>query len=123
MAVIPLPVFTMPAKWPTLPIGAGTLTIGAGTVMTVITDGVSFPLTGKEVILILGGAAAHVLSIASRVDPYNRLGDIAYSVGIGVYAVLPQLQQQGYMASTGLCTITSDAGGTDVKFWCLRTTD
>ena len=123
MAVVPLTVFQMPAKWPTLPIGAGTLTIGAGQSMTVVTDGVSFPCTGKEIIIIKGGAAAHVLSIVSRLDPYNRFGDIAYSVGIGLYAVLPQLQPQGYAATTGLTTITSDAGGTDVLFWCLRLSD
>ena len=120
MAVVPLPVYSLLPNWPVLPLVATSLTIGAGTVATTAADGVSFPLTGKEVIVILGGAAAHVLTIASRLDPFNRLGDISYSVGITTYAVLPMIQPQGYAAATGLCTIISDAGGTDVKFWCMR---
>lgn len=120
MAVVALPVYQMLPQFPSLPITAGALSIGSGTSMTVVTDGVSFPLTGKEVIVILGGAAAHVLTVASVRDPYGRLGDITYSVGITTYAVLPLIQPQGYAATTGLCTIISDAGGTDVKFWCVR---
>jgi hypothetical protein len=120
MAVVPLTVYSLLPNWPVLPLVASSLLIGAGQSMTTVGDGVSFPLTGKEVIVCKGGAAAHVLTIASRLDPFNRLGDITYNVAIGVYTCFPQIQPQGYAASTGLCTITSDAGGTDVLFWCLR---
>jgi hypothetical protein len=123
MAVVAIPVYQVLGKWPVIPLTALSLNIGTGTVMTVVGDGVSFPLTGKEIILMLGGAASHVLTIASRLDTFNRLGDITYTLGIGLYAVLPQLQPGGYAAGTGLCTITSDAGGTDIKFWCIRLSD
>jgi hypothetical protein len=113
----------MPAKWTVLPITALALNIGAGQSMTVVTDGVSFPCTGKEIILMKGGAGSHVITATSRVDPYNRTGDIVYTLGIGLMAVLPQLQPAGFSQSTGLCIITSDGGGTDVLFWCLRLTD
>jgi len=120
MAIVPLTVYTMLPNWPVLPLVASSLSVGAGQSMTAVADGVTFPLTGKEVIFILGGAAAHVLTIASRLDPFNRLGDITYNVAITTYCVLPMIQPGGYAAATGLCTIISDAGGTDVKFWCMR---
>jgi hypothetical protein len=123
MAVVPLTVFQMPAKYPVLPITALALNIGVGQSMTVVGDGVSFPCTGREIIIALGGAGSHVLTVASQPDVYKRTGDLVYTLGIGLYCVLPQIQPAGFMKTDGTVVITSDGGGTDVKFWCLRLTD
>jgi hypothetical protein len=123
MAVVPITVFQMPAKYPTLPPTALSLNIGVGTSMTTVTDGVSFPITGKEIIIVKGGAASHVLTVSSVADAYKRTGDIIYTLGIGLYAVLPQVQPAGFMQAAGTCIIISDAGGTDVLFWVLRLAD
>lgn len=123
MAVVPITVKQMPAKYPSLPPTALSLDLGAGTSMTVVADGVSFPLTGKEIIFVKGGAAGHALTIKSVPDALKRTGDIVYTVGIGVYSCLPQVQPAGFMQADGTCVITSDAGGTDVLFWVVRLTD
>ena len=92
--------------------------------MTTVTDGVSFPIFGREVILVKGGAASHVITVKSVVDPIlHRAGDIVYTLGIGLLMVLPQLQPDGFQQTNGTCIIISDAGGTDVKFWVLRLTN
>lgn len=120
MAVVPLTVFQMLPNYPVLPPVALSYNIGTGQSMTVVTDGVSFPLTGNEIIVMKGGAASHVLTISSVADQFGRVGDIVYTLGIGLFAVLPKLQPAGFKQTDGTCLIKSDAGGTDVLFWCLR---
>jgi hypothetical protein len=122
MAVVPIPVFQMPAKYPVLPPAALSLNIGTGTSMTVVTDGVSFPCTGNEIILVKGGAASHVLTVASVIDQFKRSGDIVYTLGIGLMAIFPQIQPAGFAQPDGTVKITSDASGTDVLFWVIRLT-
>jgi hypothetical protein len=107
-------------NYPTLPPTALSMNIGAGQSMTTVTDGVRFALTGNEIVIMKGGAASHVLTVASVVDQNKRPGDIVYTLGIGLFAVLPKLQPAGFADSSGNCTITSDASGTDVLFWVVR---
>jgi hypothetical protein len=123
MAVVTITVTQMAAKYPTLPPTALSLNLGTGTSMTTVADGVSFPLTGKEIVFVLGGAASHVLTVKSVVDQFGRTGDIVYTLGIGLYCVLPQIQPAGFKQADGTCNIISDAGGTDVKFFVIRLTD
>lgn len=123
MAVTPITVFQMPAKYPTLPPTALSLNIGVGTVAAVAADGVSFPLTGKEIVIVLGADASQVLTVKSTIDAFRRTGDIVYTIGIGLYMVLPQIQVAGFVQADGTCVITFDAGGTDVKVWVLRLAD
>jgi hypothetical protein len=120
MAIVPLTVKQMLAQYPTLPPTALTMNIGAGESMTTVTDGVTFPCDGNTIILMKGGAASHVLTVKSTTDAFKRTGDIVYTLGIGLYAVLPKLQPAGFADASGLCTITSDASGTDVLFWAIR---
>ena len=123
MTAVLLTVKQMVPKYPPLPPTAASMDIGTGQVMTVVADGVTFPCTGQEIILVLGGAAPHALTVKSNTvgDPFKRTGDIVYTVGAGLYSVLPQIQPGGFMdPATGLVNIISDAGGTDVKFWCIR---
>jgi hypothetical protein len=120
MAVVPLTVFQMPKNYPALPPTALSLDIGLGQSATTAADGVSFPCTGKETILIKGGAAAQVVTVTSVVNGRNRLGDIVYTVGIGLMSVLPKIQPLGFNQANGTVVITINAGGTDVKFWCIR---
>lgn len=123
MAVTPIPVFQMSAKYPVLPPTALSLDIGAGTMAAVAADGVSFPCTGKEIILVQGADAQQVVTVTSVANRFNRTGNIVYTVGVGLLSVLPQIQPDGFLQSNGTVVITLDAGGTDVKFWCIRLVD
>lgn len=122
MAVTPIPVFQMAAKYPTLPPTALSLN-NTFTVATTAADGVSFPLTGREIVIVKGGAASQVITVTSVADDKKRTGDIVYTVGIGLFTILPQLQPAGFMQTNGTCVITIDAGGTDVGFMVLRLAD
>jgi hypothetical protein len=120
MAVVPLTVFQMPKNYPTLPPTALSLDIGVGESATTAADGVSFPCNGNEIILVKGGAASQVITVKSVLNGFNRLGDIVYTVGIGLLSVLPKIQPAGFNQSNGTVVITINAGGTDVKFWCIK---
>jgi len=120
MSVVTLSVFTMSAKYPTLPPTAASLDLGVGQVATTAADGVKFPCTGKEIILVLGADADQVLTVVSVADPWLRTGNIVYTAQDTIYSVLPQIQPQGFADANGFVTITLNAGGEDVKFWCIR---
>lgn len=122
MAVTPITVFQMPAKWPTLPPTALSLN-NTFTTAAVAADGVSFPITGKEIVIVKGGAASQIITVTSVVDQFKRTGDIVYTVGIGLFSILPQIQPEGFRQSNGTCVITINAGGTDVGFMVLRLAD
>ena len=122
MAVTPITVMQMPAKYPVLPPTALSLN-SVATVAAVAADGVSFPITGKEIVIVKGGAASQVLTVKSVADQFKRSGDIVYTIGIGLICILPQLQPVGFMQSDGTCLITLNAGGVDVGFWVFRLTD
>lgn len=124
MTAVAIPVFQMPDRYPTLPPTALSFNIGSGTAMTSPGDGVTFPSFGREVIIVKGGAGSHVLTIKSVPDPIlNRSGDIVYTLGIGLMAVLPQLDVEGFRQADGTVVITGDAGCTDVLFWVLELTN
>lgn len=121
MAVVPITPTQMLPNYPTLPPTVLTMNLGVGTSMTTVADGVNFPLTGNEIVVALGGAASHVLTVKSVAEPnMKRSGDIVYTLGIGLYMAFPRLQPAGFADSSGNCTIISDAGGTDVKFWVIK---
>lgn len=120
MAVVPIPIFQLGPNYPTLPPTALGFNIGVGTVATTVGDGVSFVCTGKEIILVLGADASQVITVTSVANGYKRTGNMVYTMGIGLYAVLPMIQPAGFLQPDGTVVITLDAGGTDVKFWALR---
>lgn len=123
MAVTPITVFQMSAKYPSLPPTALSLDIGAGTSAAVAADGVSYVATGKEIVLVKGADAPQVVTVTSVADRYNRTGNIVYTVGTGLMSILPQIQLDGFQQSNGTVVMTLDAGGTDVLFWVIRLTD
>lgn len=83
-------------------------------------DGASFPITGRELLLVRNGnGAAQTVTITSMVDEKNRLGTItAYSVGISEYAVFGPFQKDGWAQAGGLLYFAASA--TDVEFAVLR---
>jgi len=123
MAVLDVPVQTISAKYPSLPIAANGLDFTWTAAGAAFADGAQFPLTGKEILLVRNdNAVAQTVTINSVADPYNRTGNItAYSIGAGEYAVFPQFQQTGWMQSSGKLSFAASAA--DVYFAVLRLPD
>lgn len=123
MARLALPVKQLPAKYPALPIAANALDVTWTAAGAAFADGFSFPLTGKEILLVRNGnVGAQTVTINSVADPYRRTGDItAYSVGPGEYAVFPQFQMTGWQQPNGL--LHGAASAADVMLAVLRLAD
>ena len=83
-------------------------------------DGASFPLTGKEILLVRNdNVGAQTVTIDSVVDKYNRSGPItAYSLGIGEYMALPIFKRPGWMQTDG--NLHFEGSVTDIAFCVLR---
>ena len=120
MARLPIPVTTLLTDYPGRPLTASSADIVWTASGADFADGASFPMTGKEILLVLGGAGVETITITSVVDQYNRLGTITtYSIGIGEYVVFPFLNAvHGWAQANGLLYFaTTD---TDVSFAVLR---
>jgi len=83
-------------------------------------DGISFTLTGKEILLVFNSTAgALTVTINSVNDERNRSGDIAaYSVGANEYAAFGPFPTTGWRQSTGLLHAVGSAAG--LKFAVVR---
>ena len=100
MARLPITVQSPAGFWPTLPLTANAEDFTWTASGADYADGFSFTNTGRELLLIRGGAGVETITISSVVDQFNRTGDItAYSVGIGEYAWFGPFKPSGWNQS------------------------
>lgn len=110
MAVLALTPVQMPLKYPVLPPAANSLDVAFIAAGASFADGAEFTLTGREVVLVYGGAAGGTISIDSVPDGNNREGDItAYAIGATEYALLPRFQLPGWAQTNGKLHMTASA--------------
>jgi len=122
MARLVLTPVQMPAKYPTLPITANSLDVVFTPAGADFADGAGFLLTGKEILIVLGGAAGGTVTISSTIDPYRRTADIAaYAVGVNLYSIFPQFQKAGWVQPDGQLYFAASAA--TVEFLVLRLTE
>lgn len=124
MAVLNLEPFVkqLPAKYPVTPITALSLDFVFTPAGADFADGAEFTLTGKEIVIVGGGAGGGTVTVTSYADDYNRLGNItAYAVGAGLFSVLPQFQQKGWRNPSGKLHMAASIA--TVTFAVLRLTD
>ena len=99
-------------RYPNIPIVADSLDFDF-TAPTVAGDGVQFPVTGREFILIQNTAVgAQTFTVASVACTHGRTGDITtYSLDPNEFAWLPLGAKDLYGSADGTMTITmSDVG-------------
>lgn len=89
--------------YPTLPVTAEAADFTYTASGADFADGASFPLTGREVLIVRNdNAGAQTITINSVVDDKNRTGDITtYSIGIGEYAVFGPFPKSGWAQASG----------------------
>ena len=86
-----------PGFWPALALTANAADFTWTASGADYADGFSFTNTGRELILIRGGAGVETITISSVVDKFNRTGDITtYSIGIGEYAWFGPFKPEGW---------------------------
>ena len=107
-------------RYPTLPVTANAADFVWTTAGADFADGVRFPHTGREIVLIRNdNVGAQTVTVESVIDPQRRTGDITtYSVGIGEYAVFNAMAITGWRQTSGEFWLTASA--TDVFFAVLR---
>ena len=123
MAVLNLDTATVKqllGPYPTLPITALALDFVFTAAGASFADGAEFTLTGKEILLVGGGAAGGTVTVTSKADPVTkRTGDITtYAVGVNLFSAFPLFNQDGWMSSTGKLHVTASAA--TVTFAVLR---
>lgn len=120
MARLLLTVQQLLARYPTLPVTANAADFVFTAAGAAFVDGVRFPHTGREIVLIRNdNVGAQTVTVESVVDPQNRTGDITtYSVGIGEYAVFNAMALTGWTQPSGEFWLTATAA--DVMFAILR---
>jgi len=123
MAILDLTPQTVIAKYPATPLTANAADFTWTAAGADFADKAQFPHTGKELILVRNdNVGAQTVTIESRVDTFNREGDITtYSVGIGEYAVFGPFPIEGWRQTTGYLTLAASAA--DVSFAILRLAD
>ena len=92
-----------PGKYPATPLGANSADLTFVAAGADFADGFSYPLTGRELLLIRNdNVGAQTVTIDSVVDDKNRLGDIeTYSIGIGEYAMFGPFPPHGWQQANG----------------------
>jgi hypothetical protein len=126
MAVLNLDPYVkqLPAKYPVLPITALALDFVFTAAGANYADGAEFTLTGKEIVIVGGGAAGGTVTVTSVADAYNRTGNItAYAVGTNLFSVLPQFQTAGWIGGGTAGKLHMAASAATVTFAVLRLTD
>jgi hypothetical protein len=99
--------------------GAGSLHI---TFAAADVAGNTFVCTGKEILLIQGGAAPYTVTLTSTDDPFGRTEDIAaYSITTTEFAAYGPIPRTGWASAAGLVTVT--ASNAAVKFAVIRYVD
>jgi hypothetical protein len=84
-------------------------------------DGISFPLTGREVLLVrnIHATTAQTFTINSQPDPYGRTQDVtAYSLAAGEFAAFLFNDLIGFRQADG--NVYAVGSTTDIKFAVLR---
>lgn len=83
-------------------------------------NGNSFPVTGKEVILVQNSdSVAQTVTLSSVADALNRTGDItAYSIPAGAFAAFTPSQITGWKQTDGTMHLACSAA--TIKFAILR---
>ena len=107
-------------RYPTLPLSVTKLKF-VFTAPTAFADGIRFPITGRELILVQNtdGGAPQTFTITSARDVYGRTGDITtYSIGASGFAVVPTGAKDLFGSTGGTLTITMSAN--TVKVAVLR---
>ena len=82
----------------------------------------SFPLTGREVVVVRNsGASAYTVTVHSVADPLGRQDTsiTAFSIAAGAVVLLPQFPMQGYVQSDG--TLWIDGSNAALLFTVVRT--
>lgn len=85
------------------------------------TGGNTFPLTGREVVVIrnVHATLARTVTVTSVADDMGRTKDItAHSIPAVTYHVLPHFRVNGWRDSSGNLTLTPST--TDIQFAVLR---
>lgn len=119
MAATALPVQDAPGTRPTLQPTAGSLT-ATQTAPGTASDGVSFPLDGKTLIIAHNtNAGAQTVTVDSTPDRNGRTGDITtYSIAAGKVAFFGPFEREGWAQDDGKgLAIGSHV---DVKFSAIR---
>jgi hypothetical protein len=118
MPATPITVQQVVGPYPVLPLTA--LALAVTFVAADIANTNSFPVTGKEVILVQNtDAGAQTITISSVADGLNRKGDITtYSIPASGFAAFAPSQITGWKQSDGTMVIT--ASNVNVKFAILR---
>lgn len=106
--------------YPTLPLPAGAATVTFTPAGAAFVDGASFPLTGREVLLVRNPTAgALTVTVSSTADAQKRLGDITgYSVAPSAVAVLGPFPTTGWRQSNGNLYFAASAA--TLEFAVLR---
>ncbi len=94
----------LPGSYPDLPVVADSVDLTFVASGADFVDGFSFPLTGRELLIIRNdNIAAKTVTIDSvAAKRTNREGDItAYSIGIGEYVALGPFSKDGWQQSDG----------------------
>lgn len=111
---------TLPGSFPTLPPAADALDI-VFIGPAVAADGISFPLTGNEILLVrnIHATLAQTVTISSQADSRGRTGDIAaYSLAAGDFAAFGPFGLEGWRQTDG--ALYAVGSTTDIKFAVLR---
>jgi hypothetical protein len=87
----------------------------------VASDGISFPMTGREIMVVrnIHATVAQTLTITSVPDSRGRTQDItAYSLAAGAFAAFNASQLEGFKQADG--NLYAAGSTTDIKFAILR---
>ncbi|HLW51314.1 MAG TPA: hypothetical protein VKW06_00600 [Candidatus Angelobacter sp.] len=108
-----------------IPLGAYPGTVGAlalDLLMTAadVTNGNSFQITGREILIVWNSdVSGHHFTLSSVADKKGRSGDVsAYAIAAGVISAFNFNGTEGWSQGTGVCNISAD--NALVKFAILR---
>lgn len=120
MARLALTVQEPPSAYPVLPLAADDADVTFTAAGAEFADGASFPMTGRELLLVRNAnAGAQTVTIDSVADSRRRTGDItAYSLAAGEIAAFWINRTEGWRQSDG--TLHFEASAADVEFAVIR---
>ncbi len=102
MARTPVTPVAVLGPYPTLPVAANSLDF-AFTAPAVAADGVSFVMTGREILLVQNtDVGAQTFTLESTVDAKGRTGDVTtYSLAAGEFACFDARGLEGWRQASG----------------------
>jgi hypothetical protein len=87
----------------------------------VASDGISFPLTGREIVVVrnIHATLPQTVTFSATADPFGRTQDVtAYSLGAGEFMAFKFSDLIGFRQSDG--NVYAVGSTTDIKFAVLR---